>query len=46
MLLTNNTQVTDAGLVHLVGLRRCMEVVADDTKVTLAGIAAMKAKCP
>ena len=41
-----NTQVTDAGLVHLAGLTKLEELVLDGTQVTDAGVEELKRKLP
>ena len=40
------TRISDAGLIHLKGLKNCMQVLATGTGVTPAGAASMKASLP
>ena len=44
--LSNKTNLTDAGLVHLAGLTKPEELYLYDTQVTDAGVAELKKALP
>jgi hypothetical protein len=46
LYIADTIRITDAGLAHLTGLKRCRRIHFIGTKVTRAGIAALKSKCP
>ena len=45
-VVVNNTEFTDAGLVHLKGLTSLETLVLDNTQITDAGIEELKAALP
>ncbi|HIF30617.1 MAG TPA: hypothetical protein EYG57_06500 [Planctomycetes bacterium] len=44
--LYGNKKITDAGLVHLQGLKKLMSLYLGETKVTDAGVAELKKALP